>query len=117
MPLCYTSGMPKKTWNKLVRDRIPDILKQKGIRVGTHVLEAGEYLPTLFAKLVEETAELKAAAPLDSASGLTRGKPEKLQEELADVLEVLKSIADECNIPWPELEATQQAKREKRGGF
>ena len=47
--------------DKLVRDRIPEILAATGVRYRVRTLEPGERLPALRAKLMEEFAESIAA--------------------------------------------------------
>ena len=72
-----------KVFNKLVRDKIPDIIKSNGENSITRVLEDEEYRKELYKKLLEETDEVIKSQNM-----------EETLEELADVLEVLKSIAE-----------------------
>lgn len=94
--------MPTITHNKLVRDKIPDIIKFSGKQAVTHVLTDEEYLVELDRKLTEECAEYQA---------------DKSLEEMADVLEVLYSIAVARGYSVEELERVRAEKAEKRGGF
>lgn len=94
--------MPTITHNKLVRDKIPDIIKFSGKQAVTHVLTDEEYLVELDRKLTEECAEYQA---------------DKSLEEMADVLEVLYSIAVARGYSVEELERVRAEKSEKRGGF
>lgn len=71
-----------------------------------HRLEPSERLPALLAKLKEETDELRDAS-----------RTEHRLEELADVYEVLQSLAAELGLPWSEVEVVAAAKREARGSF
>ncbi len=66
-----------ETYDKLVRDRIPEILDGKGVPYEKRVATAEEYRAELIKKLAEETAEFSVA-----------GAP----EELADVLEVILAL-------------------------
>lgn len=91
---------------KLVRDRIPEIIKGSGGQPVTRVLGQAERFPALLLKLQEESDELRTA-----------GSPSEQGEELADVLEVLKALASELRQPWDEIEATAAEKRAERGGF
>ncbi len=94
--------MPTITHHKLVRDKIPDIIKSTGKQAVTHVLTDEEYLAELDRKLSEECAEYQA---------------DKSLEEMADVLEVLYSIAVARGYSVEELERVRAEKAEKRGGF
>ena len=93
---------PTITHNKLVRDKIPDIIKSAGKQAVTRILTDGEYLVELDRKLSEECAEYQA---------------DKSLEEMADVLEVLYSIAVARGYSVEELERVRAEKAEKRGGF
>lgn len=87
---------------KLIRDRIPKIIKAKGQIAVTHVAGDQEYWDKLKAKLREEAGEFSV---------------EEKDEELADILEVIHAIADFKKIDWPELERIRLKKRQERGGF
>jgi len=90
---------------KLVRDRIPDIIRADGGDPHVRVLDDGEYRRALVDKLVEEALEAREASP------------SALLGELADVFEVLASI---CALQGWSLGAVEQAadaKRVERGGF
>ena len=87
-------------YNKLVRDRIPEILDKKGVPYEKRVASHDEYKIELIKKLEEEIVEFKEEGSV---------------EELADILEVvdaLKKLPDYANV----LEV-QKVKREERGGF
>ena len=88
--------------NKLVRDKILEIIKQAGKTPVAHILSDGEYLSELDKKLNEECAEYQA---------------DKNIEELADMLEVMYAIAEARGWSVSELEAVRRDKAEKRGGF
>jgi predicted house-cleaning noncanonical NTP pyrophosphatase (MazG superfamily) len=90
---------------KLVRDRIPDIIRERG---GSPIVrEAGpaEYRGLLHAKLLEETREVLAA---DDGSAA---------EELADVLEVVAALADELGFDLDHVHKLREQKARQRGGF
>ncbi|WP_227353786.1 nucleoside triphosphate pyrophosphohydrolase [Haladaptatus salinisoli] len=93
--------MPRE-YDKLVRDRIPDIVEANGERPVTHVAEGEEYDRRLAEKLDEEVAEFR-----DS------GDP----EELADVLEVVYALAARAGVSRDELERLRTEKVDERGGF
>ena len=89
-------------YNKLVRDRIPEILKQKGITPVTRIASDEEYWEKLKEKLIEEVNEFKE---------------KETEEELADILEVINAIADFKKIEKEKLETLRKNKAEKRGAF
>jgi len=91
-----------KVHNKLVRDKIPEIIENSGKKPVTHTLSDEEYISELDKKLNEECAEYQA---------------DKSIEELADMLEVMYAIAEVRGWTVSELEAVRKAKVEKRGGF
>jgi predicted house-cleaning noncanonical NTP pyrophosphatase (MazG superfamily) len=68
-------------YDKLVRDRIPEIIQSHGHHPVTRVLDDATYQVALLAKLAEETREAQEAATED------------LPAELADVLEVIRALA------------------------
>ncbi|QIK76169.1 nucleoside triphosphate pyrophosphohydrolase [Nocardioides piscis] len=90
---------------KLVRDKIPEIIRASGTDPDCRVLEADEYLPSLFAKLFEESEELRAAPRAHQL------------DELADVYEVLRALAAATNHSMSDIELAAQRKRAERGGF
>ena len=94
--------MSVKIYNKLVRDRIPDIIEKDGKQCDIRILDSAEYLQMLDSKLDEEVKEYHEDQNL---------------EELADVLEVLYALAKAKGYSKEELEALRAEKSEKRGGF
>lgn len=93
-------------FNKLVRDKIPEVITNRGERVESAKLSGDALVLALRKKLVEESFEA-----LDAKSG------DELLSELADVQEVLYSLCNELNISKDHLEEERQKKFEKRGGF
>ena len=91
-----------KKYNKLVRDRIPEIIESSGNTCVTKILADEEYLRMIDAKLDEELAEYH--------------KDQNI-EELADLLEVIRAAAIARGYTLEELEAVRAEKAEKRGGF
>ena len=90
---------------KLVRDRIPEIIRAEGRRPVTRVLDQAGYRQALLAKLTEEAQEASCATAGD------------LPGELADVLEVLRALTATAGMTWPQLLALADGKRRSRGGF
>jgi predicted house-cleaning noncanonical NTP pyrophosphatase (MazG superfamily) len=88
---------------KLVRDRIPEIIRAEGLDPVIYTADAEEYGTRLRDKLREEVAEFIAS--------------DNDPEELADILEVLYALAEQMGISRQQLEELRAAKAEKRGGF
>ena len=91
-----------KTYNKLVRDRIPEIIEASGAECKTEILSDEKYLEMIDAKLDEELAEYH--------------KDQNI-EELADLLEVIHAATLARGYTLEELEDARARKAEKRGGF
>lgn len=94
--------MKTKKYDKLVRDRIPEIIKSNSKECVTKQVFGSEKKKYLYKKLIEETKEL-----IDSGA----------VEELADIQEVILSLAKEMNVSIKELERVRQEKADRRGGF
>lgn len=93
----------KYTYNKLVRDKIPEnINSMEGRKATWRIMSDEEYIKELNKKLLEEAHEFIG---------------ENAIEELANVMEVIQSIMRIKNISYEELKNVQQMKREKKGGF
>ena len=95
----------EKIFNKLVRDNIPNIIDNNGEVAVTRVLADEEYKKELYKKLLEEENEV------------INSTEEETLEELADVLEILSSIASLNNKSIEDIIEIARMKREKRGGF
>lgn len=95
----------EKIFNKLVRDNIPNIIDNNGEVAVTRVLADEEYKKELYKKLLEEANEV------------INSTEEETLEELADVLEILSSIASLNNKSIEDIIEIARMKREKRGGF
>ncbi len=92
-------------YEKLVRDKIPEIIKADGREAKTRILNDEEYLTELEKKLREECAEVLAE----------RG--EHRIEELADVMEVVKALAEAQGSSMAAVENAREKKAKRRGGF
>lgn len=89
-----------ESYNKLVRDKIPEILDQKGISYEKRVASPEEYKAELIKKLGEEVKEFSDRGDL---------------EELADVIEVIEALK---KLPsYKNIEVLRNKKFEERGGF
>lgn len=90
---------------KLIRDRLPEIMRGQGLAVFDRRLDDAEFVVALGEKLVEEAHEARLASPGEIAG------------ELADVLEVVHALAQVHGLSLQDVEAARQAKRAERGGF
>ena len=89
-------------YNKLVRDRIPEIIRNQGKTCVCRTLNEQEYIEFLDAKLNEELAEYQESKSL---------------EELADLMEVIRAVAAARGSSIGEVERIREAKAAERGGF
>ncbi len=89
-------------YNKLVRDRIPEVIEKSGKKYVTRLLEDKEYLKSLNLKLQEELNEYYENEDI---------------EELADLVELIHSILKYREISIEEFEKIKLQKKKKRGGF
>jgi predicted house-cleaning noncanonical NTP pyrophosphatase (MazG superfamily) len=89
--------------SKLVRDRIPEIMRREGKTPDIEQICGERLKGALKDKLVEEALELQAATDI--------------REELADVLEVAEAIIDAYGLDEVEIQSIRWKKREERGGF
>ncbi len=89
-------------YNKLVRDRIPEIIEMSGRTCTIEYLSDEDYLHMLETKLDEELAEYHQDQSI---------------EELADLLEVIRAVVIARGSSLEELERIRAEKAQKRGGF
>ena len=94
--------MPTKTYYKLVRDRIPEIIEADGKTCVCETLYDEDYLTLLDQKLNEELTEYQESKSL---------------EELADLLEVMQAAVKARGWTLEDLERVRADKAAKRGGF
>jgi predicted house-cleaning noncanonical NTP pyrophosphatase (MazG superfamily) len=94
----------RKEYNKLVRDRIPEIIQQNGLECKILTLTKSEYCQALRQKLIEEAQEAAEAS-------------EELIAELADLYEVIDALLETYGINRELVLAEQQRRRSDRGGF
>ena len=89
-------------YNKLVRDKIPEYIRTKGIEPIYHIANEEEYWEKLKEKLFEEAEEFKTDESID---------------EFADLLEVVEAIAEYKGFDREEVEKIRAKKAEERGKF
>ncbi|PFD40646.1 nucleoside triphosphate pyrophosphohydrolase [Bacillus cereus] len=94
------------TYNKLIRNKIPQIIKSNGKTPTTRILPEDEYIEELCKKTQEELTEYIKA----------KTKPDKL-EELSDLLELINALAEHEGATLEEINNIRKKKAEERGGF
>ena len=92
----------KKTYNKLVRDRIPEIIKESGSHCTYHKATGTALEEALLNKLLEEVDEFIQ---------------DPCVEEMADIQEVLWSIQEFYRMSEYDLMTTINTKSNERGSF
>ncbi len=90
-------------YDKLVRDRIPEYLVEKGLTPHYEQVSGQAYLVYLKQKLIEEVQEFVSS--------------DNELEELADVYEVFQALLTTLNISDQQLEKAAKQKHDSRGGF
>ncbi|MGL5756383.1 MAG: phosphoribosyl-ATP pyrophosphohydrolase [Paraclostridium sp.] len=91
-----------KVFDKLVRDRIPEIIESCGNKCEVEVVGDDVALEYLYKKLNEEVGELLEDKNLD---------------EIADCLEVLFAIGGKYGYSEDEVLGRRNEKKNARGGF
>ncbi|MCK8058399.1 MULTISPECIES: nucleoside triphosphate pyrophosphohydrolase [unclassified Fusibacter] len=92
----------KTTYNKLIRDKIPQKIEAAGKTSKQSTLSHEDYVKELNNKLTEESNEWFESSDV---------------EELADILEVVMALAAEKGVGFEQLVEIANSKRDKRGGF
>lgn len=91
-----------KIYNKLVRDKIPEIILKDNELPSTRILNDEEYIQELNKKLQEEVNEYLE---------------EENIEEMVDILEVIRAILEHKGVTYEEIEEKRIKKATKRGAF
>lgn len=91
-----------KSFNKLVRDNIPDICRANGQTPNTKILDDQSYTLELNKKLKEETEEYLSSSEI---------------EELADIVEVVEALAENLGSSLREVMEIKQRKQKINGAF
>lgn len=91
-----------KVYDKLVRDKIPEVIRAAGKECETSIVSGEKKTELLEKKLMEEVGEFMEAKNL---------------EELADVMEVLFGLAEDLGYSEEDLVRAREEKKEERGGF
>ena len=98
--------MKKVYYNKLVRDKIPEIIKKDGAKPVIKKLSEKRFKEELRKKIIEEAKEVFEA----------KGR-EELLKECADLQEVLITLMDAEKISFSELNTVRRKRKKDRGGF
>ena len=96
----------KNKYNKLVRDNIPNIIKENDEEPIYHTLNDEEYWDALLRKDAEELEEVKE----------TKSKDEVLKE-LGNKLELIKAMAEYLDFTLEDVIKQADKKRQTNGGF
>ena len=94
--------MDTKKYNKVVRDKIPEIIEESGKKFNIKQLDDESFLAEIEKKLSEEVNEYTESKDV---------------EELADLLEVIYRISELRGVNSDELDKIRKDKAEKRGKF
>lgn len=93
-------------YNKLVRDRILEIIEADGLQYNARILEPQELLVEVKAKIIEEAKEFHKTVNVQEGI-----------EELADLLELIHTAINAVGVSFEDLEGIREQKKAKRGGF
>ena len=100
--------MNRIVYNKLIRDRIPEIIEKNGKNYKTSVLSDSEFLDALFDKLLEESKE---------ACEARTGEPGDIEKEISDIYEIIDTVINVLNLDKESILELQSERRNARGGF
>ena len=98
--------MSNKTYRKLIRDKIPEIIVGEGGVPGVSILSDIDYLQALKVKMGEEAKELIDAVNKD-----------EILNELVDIQELIRAIVADQGLSMNEFEKKRLGKLKERGGF
>ena len=93
-------------YNKLVRDRILEIIESDGLVYNARILDGTELLKEVKAKMIEEAKEFQTTETVNESV-----------EELADVLELIHTALSTLGVTYDELDEVRLQKKVRRGGF
>jgi len=95
-----------KIYNKLIRDRIPEIIEKDGNTADIIILSEESFKQAIKEKLIEEATEV-----------LNADNRDEVLSELADLQEVMDTIKQLYNINSLEVNTIQAVKALQRGKF
>lgn len=94
--------MKEIVYNKLVRDKILEVIEKTGKIAEFHIADEKEFEGFLIKKLSEEVVEFTETP---------------CAEEIADILEVIDSLINVLGYSKEEILKIKEEKKESRGGF
>lgn len=92
--------------DKLVRDKMSSNLFESKVTLHERIMESAEYATRLKNKILEEAQEVCEATT-----------PVEIQEELADLLEVIHALGAFYDLSYENIEQARILKKNKAGGF
>jgi len=92
----------RRAYNKLVRDKLPQLIKESGRDYTSRILDENEYYNALLDKVIEEIEEYRISGN---------------EEELADVYEVLDCLVQLKEYEPMHLDYLKLIRREARGSY
>jgi len=95
-----------KKYNKLIRDRILEIIRVKGERPYFRVLNKKEYLREIKKKILEKAKELVKIK-----------KKKGIINEIVDIQELIGVLISELGLTKSQIQKQQKVKNKRRGGF
>ncbi len=102
----YRKAPEKRVFGKLVRDKIPQNIREGGEEAIEARLQREDAVAALSGKLIEELDELRQANDTKNKTA-----------ELSDLLEVIEALAHHLDISWQQVQEAAAAKKERNGGF
>jgi predicted house-cleaning noncanonical NTP pyrophosphatase (MazG superfamily) len=95
----------RKYYDKLIRDRIPEIIKQEGRDFLAEPMQDAEFNEALLKKLIEESEEAVNAETKD------------LIVEIVDLYEIIDALIELHNLSREDILSLQEERRNERGGY
>ena len=95
-----------KIFKKLIRDKVPEIMKREGKELDVRVLDDNEFKEALRRKVIEEVSELKDAKSADEA-----------KDKIAYLHEIADALGDAYGFPRKEILELKDKTHNERGGF
>lgn len=106
-----------KIYNKLVRDRIPEIIAEKGQIAQIRILSEPEFKKKLIEKMLEEANEVRESSLVFLKNQRNKIAKQDVLKELADLQEVLLAIYEVFDISCPEVNLVRNKRKKERGAF